>query len=101
LTIVIIIMHCIALHCTNYILFYVAGQRRQTVRYQTDPDGERQACDNIYKSKVWRQPGCKAAAKISVAPESEAGVRPKSGWSQNGSGTIQEGAKPSGVGVWW
>jgi len=56
-------------------LSFTAGQRRQAVCNQTDPDGERQACDNIYKPKVWRQPGCKAAAEIPVAPESQAGVR--------------------------
>jgi len=36
-----------------------------------------------------------------VAPESQAGVRPQPGRSQDGPGTVQEGAKPPGVGVWW
>lgn len=80
-------------------MLYTAGQRRQAVRDQTNPDGEHQACNNIYKPKVWRQPGCKAAAEIPVAPEPQTGVRPEQGRPRNGPGTVQEGAEPKGVGV--
>lgn len=78
---------------------FAARQRGQVVRDQTDPDAEREACDNIYKPKVRRQPGREAAAKVSVAPEPQAGVRSQPRRSQDGPGAVQEGAEPAGPGV--
>lgn len=72
--------------------FFIPGQGAQDVRNKTDPLDERHPRHSVHQSQIGGKSGPEAAPEVSVAAESQAGVRSNTGRAQDGPGAVQESA---------